>query len=215
MSAAERARLQAGWQRYSGKAARRLQSEDDYIRFVYGKRTGQLPEIRRGPRPLGVPGAVEQEAGLVLERVVNARLPGGSRNVRDIPTRFGNTRPDHLPPGSRTIHLNPDGSVSSTGTGTPFSAAFVGDSKYRSFVPTTDQTRGFARLAAHSDEKRLVFYVRWQDHFPDPAGLLLDRYGAGYSLPDRFVPAIVQSGVRDEARQAGVVIDLVSDPRWR
>jgi hypothetical protein len=215
MPEAERARLKAAWQRYQGRAGRRLNTEDDYIRFVYGKRTGQLPEIRLGPRPLGVPGAVEQGAGLVLERVVNSRLPGGSRNVRDIPTRFGNTRPDHLPPGQRTIYLNPDGTVSATSTGTPFSAKFVGDSKYRSLIPTTDQTRGFARLAEHSDQKRLVFYVRWQEHFPDPSTLLFDNDGVGRLLPPRFVQELVQSGVREEARQAGVVIDLISDPIWR
>jgi len=70
MPVAERAQLKAGWQQYQGRAGRRLHTEDDYIRFVYGKRTGQLPEIRLGPRALGVPGAVEQGAGLVLERVV-------------------------------------------------------------------------------------------------------------------------------------------------
>jgi hypothetical protein len=215
MPVAERAQLKAGWQRYQGRAGRRLNTEDDYIRFVYGKRTGQLPEIRLGPRPLSVPGAVEQGAGLVLERVVNSRLPGGSRNVRDIPTRFGNTRPDHLPPGRRTIYLKPDGTLSATSTGTPFSAEFVGDSKYRSVIPTTDQTRGFARLAEHSDQKRLVFYVRWQEHFPDPSTLLFDYHGVGRQLPPRFVQELVQSGVREEARQAGVVIDLISDPIWR
>jgi hypothetical protein len=59
MPAPERARLKAGWQRYQGRAGRRLTTEDDYIRFVYGKRTGQLSEIRLAPRALGVRGAVE------------------------------------------------------------------------------------------------------------------------------------------------------------
>jgi hypothetical protein len=120
MPAVERARLQAGWQRYSGRANRRLHSEDDYIRFVYGKHTGQLPHVALGPRALGTRGAVEQIARLVLEQVVNARLPGGSCNLRDIPTHFGNVRPDHLPPGRNTIYLNPDGTASATNTGTPF-----------------------------------------------------------------------------------------------
>jgi hypothetical protein len=215
MPVAERAQLKAGWQRYQGRAGRRLDTEDDYIRFVYGKRTGQLPEVRRGPRALGVPGAVEQGAGLVLERVINSRLPAGSRNVRDIPTRFGNTRPDHLPPGRRTIYLKPDGTVSATSAGTPFSAEFVGDSKYRDVIPTTNQTRGFVRLAEHSDQKRLVFYVRWQEHFPARSTVPFDKYGVGHLLPPRFVQELVQSGVREEARQAGVVIDLISDPMWR
>jgi hypothetical protein len=114
----------------------------------------------------------------------------------------------------RTTYLKPDGTVS-TSTGTPFSAEFVGDSKYRSVIPTTDQTRGFARLAEFSDQKRLVFYVRWQEHFPDPSTLLLDRYAVGRLLPPRFVQELVQSGVREEARAAGVVIDLISDPMWK
>lgn len=215
MPAAERARLHAGWQRYQGRAARRLNTEDDYIRFVYGKRTAQLAEIRLGPRALGVPGAVEQGAGLVLERVVNSRLPGGSRNVRDIPTSFGSTRPDHLPPGRRTVYLNPDGTVSATGTGTPFSAQFVGDSKYRDVIPTTNQTRGFARLAGMSDDRKLVFYVRWQDAFGDASQLLSDSYGVGKVLPQRFVPQLVQSGIREEAGQVGVTIELISNPLWR
>lgn len=211
----ELARLRAGWQRYSGRAGRRLHSEDDYLRFVYGKRTGQLPQILRGPRPLGAVGAIEQEAGLLLQQVVDAHLPaGGSRNVRDIPTPFGNIRPDHLPPGRGTVYLNPDGSVSPSSTGTPFSARFVGDSKYRSLVPTTDQTRGFVRLAGLSDQKRLVFYVRWQDHFPATSTLLRD-FDVGYRLPPRLVPDIVQSGIRAEADRAGVVIELISDPAWR
>ena len=49
---------------------------------------------------------------------------------------------------------------------------------------------GFVQLAAVSDEKRLVFYVKWQDHFPDPSGLFRD-FDVGYKIPDRFVPQIV------------------------
>jgi hypothetical protein len=82
-------------------------------------------------------------------------------------------------------------------------------------IPTTDQTRGFARLAGYSDQKRLVFYVRWQQHFPDPSTLLIDFYGVGHVLPARFVDEIVQSGVRQEARQVGVIIDLISNPAWK
>jgi hypothetical protein len=214
MPAAEYARLRAGWRRYRSRGGSRLRTEDDYIRFVYGRRTGRLPRVVRGPRPLGPPGAVEQLAGHVLERAVNAHLPPGSRNVRDIPTRFGNVRPDHLPPGRRVIHLNPDGSVSAAGTGTPFSARFVADSKYREVIPTNDQTRGFVRLAALSDEKRLVFYVRWREHFGDPAALVKDPH-VGRKLPARAVPQLVQSGVRDAARQAGVSIELISDITWK
>jgi hypothetical protein len=214
LTPAERARLHRGWLAYSGRAARRLHSENDYVRFVYGKRTGQLPRVSLGPRDLGAAGAVEQMAGHLLERAVNEHLPPGSRNARDIPTQFGNVRPDHLPPGRKAVRLAPDGSVSAAGTGTPFSARFVADSKYRDLVPTTDQTRGFVKLAALSDEKRLVFYVRWQEHFGDPAALFKDL-DVGYVLPERFVPQVVQSGVREEARKAGVTIELISDPLWR
>jgi hypothetical protein len=45
--------------------------------------------------------------------------------------------------------------------------------------------------------------------------LLFDNHGVGRLLPPRFVQELVQSGVREEARQAGVVIDLISDPMWR
>jgi hypothetical protein len=214
LTPAERARLHRGWQAYSGRAGRRLHSEDEYVRFVYGKRTGQLPRVALGPRDLGAAGAVEQMGGHLLERVVNEHLPAGSRNARDIPTQFGNVRPDHLPPGQKAVRLAPDGSVTAAGSGTPFSARFVADSKYRDLVPTTDQTRGFVKLAALSDEKRLVFYVRWQEHFGDPAALLKDL-DVGYRLPPRLVPQVVGSGVREEARTAGVTIDLISDPRWR
>ena len=214
MSPAERARLRAGWRRYRKLPGARLHSQDDYIRFVYGKRTGQLPRVSLGPRDLGAVGAIEQQAGHILERVVNEHLPAGSKNARNIPTRHGDVRPDHLPPGNKTTHLNPDGSVAKTGAGTPFSAEYVADSKYRDLIPTNDQTRGFVELAALSDEKRLVFYVKWQDHFPDASGLFRDL-DVGYQLPDRYVPQIVASGVRDEARKAGVRIDLISDPRWR
>jgi hypothetical protein len=214
LTPAERARLQAGWKRYSGRASRRLQSEDEYIRFVHGKRSGQLPAVTSGPRDLGATGAIEQQGGHILQRVVDEHLPAASRNARDIPTSFGNTRPDHLPPGTRTIYLNPDGTVSATNTGTPFSARFVGDSKYRNAIPTSDQTRGFVRLAQLSDEKRLVFYVRWQEHFP-ATSTLLRELEVGYTLPERLVPEIVGAGVREEARSAGVAIDLVSDPMWR
>jgi hypothetical protein len=170
--------------------------------------------VTLGPRDLGAPGAVEQTAGHLLERVVNEHLPPGSRNARDLPTEFGNVRPDHLPPGQKTVRLDPKGSVTEAGSGTPFSARYVADSKYREVIPTNDQTRGFVKLAALSDEKRLVFYVRWQEHFGEPAALLTDL-DVGYRLPDRFVPQVVQPGVRELAQKAGVTIELVSDPLWR
>src|SRR5262249_16910213 len=99
----------------------------------------------------------------------------------------------------RTIYLNPDGTVSTTSTGTPFSAEFVGDSKYRSVIPTTDQTRGCARLRIQR-LKALNVLRPWQEHFPDLSTLLLDHYAIGRLLPPRFVQELVQSGVREEAR---------------
>jgi hypothetical protein len=60
----------------------------------------------------------------------------------------------------------------------------------------------------------LVFYVRWQEYFPNPSTLLRD-FDVGYCLLASLVPRIVQSGVREEARQAVIVIDLISDPLWR
>jgi hypothetical protein len=67
---------------------------------------------------------------------------------------------------------------------------------------------------ATSDQKKLVFYVKWQDTFPDAAGLLMDGR-VGYVLPNHVVPRIVQSGIREKASELNVVIELISDPRWR
>ncbi|WP_373652567.1 hypothetical protein [Schlesneria sp. DSM 10557] len=166
------------------------------------------------PRQLGFYSGVEKIGGSILQKVLDESLPAGSANSKVFPTAVGNCIPDHLPPGKSVIHLKPDGSVSSTSTGTPFSATFVGDSKYRDIIPTTDQTRAFAKLAAHSDDKRLVFYVRWQRSFGSPDNLLRDFY-AGYRIPGHHVATIVGSGVREEAAKAGVTIELISDPLWK
>jgi len=210
----EIAALKDGWKTYQTKPRKFLKTEDEYLRFVYGKRTKQLPKVLKAPRDLGAVGAIEQEAGLVLERVVDAHLPPGSANTREIPTRYANVIPDHLPPGGRTIYLNPDGTISATPSGTPFSARFVGDSKYRDIIPTTNQTRGFAKLAALSDEKKLIFYVRWKDGFPAVESLT-GHLGVGYQLPAKFVPEIVGAGVRGVAREGEVEIVLISNPLWR
>jgi len=214
LSMAERAQLQAGWQRYRQRPNPRLRSEDEYIRFVYGKRTNRLPKVESAPRPLGATGAIEQEAGHLLERVINNGLPAGSANSRNIPTRFGNVRPDHLPPGQNSVRLDSIGRRTSSPKGTPFSAQFVGDSKYKNLIPTTDQTRGFVMLARLSDERRLVFYVRWQGRFPAASSLAVDPQGIGYVLPNQWVTDMVGAGIRDLAHTNGVRIQLVSNPLW-
>lgn len=208
-------KYQSKWKTYTGK---NLKNESDYIRFRYGHETGSLPKVVRNapprPRQLGFYSGVEKIGGSILQKVLDESLPAGSANSKVFPTAVGNCIPDHLPPGKSVIHLKPDGSVSSTSTGTPFSATFVGDSKYRDIIPTTDQTRAFAKLAAHSDDKRLVFYVRWQRSFGSPDNLLRDFY-AGYRIPGHHVATIVGSGVREEAAKAGVTIELISDPLWK
>ena len=208
-------KYKAKWKTYSGK---NLKTESDYIRFRYGHETGTIPKVVRNtpprPRQLGFYSGVEKIGGSILQKVLDESLPAGSANSKVFPTAVGNCIPDHLPPGKSVIYLKPDGSVSPTSTGTPFSAMFVGDSKYRDIVPTTDQTRAFAKLAAHSDDKRLVFYVRWQQSFGSPGSLLRDFY-AGYRIPRHHVSSIVGGGVREEAAKAGVTIDLISDPMWK
>src|SRR5262249_17393233 len=111
----------------------------------------------------------------------------------------------------RTIYLNPDGTVSTTSTGTPFSAEFVGDSNTAASFQLP--IRHAVSLAFEfSDQKRLMFYVRGRSISQICPTLLLDHYAVGRLLPPRFVRELVQSGVREEARAAGVVIDLISDP---
>lgn len=211
LTPAQRTQYQRQWQNYQGP----LQTLDDYIRFRHGVRTGQLPRGRRVARGLGEVGEVERRAGYILQDIVNTRLPAGSANARDIPTRFGNVRPDHLPPGQNTIYLDSIGRRTNSPNGTPFSASFVADSKYRDVVPTTDQTRGLASLTRYSDEQRLVFYVRWQEGFPAPTTLTRGAHNTGYVLPGEFIPQIVGFGVREEASRVGVQIQLVSDPLWK
>jgi hypothetical protein len=129
-----------------------------------------MPKNLRGPRRLGAPGAIEQDGGVILQKVVDQHLPAGSSNVRDIPTRFGNTRSDHLPPDQRTVNLNADGAVSTTAPerrSQPSSSA----------IPCTAQWSPLRiRLApssnpALSDQKNLCEVA---GHLFDAARLLMD-----------------------------------------
>jgi hypothetical protein len=217
LSATERAALEQGWRRYQARGGGRLRTLDDYIRFNYGRRSGQLLSGRGGhyARDLGEVGEIERRAGHLLERVLDARLPPGSANTRAFPTSFGEVIPDHLPPGRSSVRLDRLGRRTAGAGGTPFSAQFVADSKYRDFIPSTPQTRGFASLARYSDDQRLVFYVRWQESFPPVQTLPSGAYDVGVRLPNSAVPQLVAPGVRDVAQQAGVEIHLISDPLWR
>lgn len=212
LTAQQRLRYEQDWQRYKGP----IRTRGDYVLARHGYATEQL---QRGSvlGRLGETGVIEQLAGHELERVVNARLPAGSANSRAYPTPAGTTgqAPDHLPPGQNTRYLRPDGSISQTATDTPFSARFVGDSKYRELVPTTDQTRGFVHLARLSDERLLVFYVRWRQGFPGPATLTHNPLLGGLELPVHLNQTVIGEGIRDLARAQRVRIRMVSDPLWR
>ncbi len=107
---------------------------------------------------------LDQLAGHVLEKVVDARLPGSS-NTTSFPNPFAEpVIPDHLPPGQSSVFLDSQGRKATAGQ--RFSARFVGDSKYRTSIPVEEQTRGFVNLAKFTDAETLVFYVRWQEKFP-------------------------------------------------
>lgn len=199
------------------RSPKSLLSRDDYVRLRHGYATSQLGGAApRPPRQLGDPGAIEQEAGHVLEKIVDSRLPAGSSNTSSFPNPYGDpVIPDHLPPGAGKVFIDPAGRQVKSG-GTRFSARYVGDSKYRDNIPINDQTRGFVNLARMSDESTLVFYVKWQDQFPAADKLTLNASYGGRVLPVRpWNEKVVAPGLREFARTRGVRIRLVSDPQWR
>jgi hypothetical protein len=187
---------------------------DDYVRFRWGRDTGVLVQGAGGPIDLSRPGVIEQLAGHVLEKVVDARLPGSS-NTMSFPNPFGEpVIPDHLPPGQNVVFLDAQGRKASAGQ--RFSARFVGDSKYRNSIPVNGQTRGFVNLAKFTDESALVFYVRWQEGFPAAESLTFDPALGGRVLPVRPWNAdLISPELRELAGNRGVKIRLVSDPAWR
>ena len=199
---AERARLRAGWQRYRRRPGARLHSQDDYIRFVYGKRTGQLPGSRWDRATSGLSGRSSSRPDISWN--------GSSMNI--------------FPPGVRTLAISQPGTATFAPTtfrlarrrfiSIPMAASASRAAACRSppnmsptrstaNTPTNDQTRGFVQLADSATRSGWSLYVKWQDHFPDPSGLVRD-FDVGYNLPDRYVSQIVGSGVREEARKAGV-----------
>ncbi len=211
----ELAGLKRDWRAYRGP----IQRENDYIRYRYLKTRDEFPEIIGYPRQLGAPGAIEQEAGHLFEKYIDYKLPPGNdirrRFTVGLPTAV---EPDHLPPGRKTTYLNPDGTASATETGISFSAEFVGESKYRDFVgadrEAVNQSVGFVRLARFSDQKKLVYYMRWQPRF-QTAHAVADAYNLGILVPDSIVPSLVHQEIRAEAANLGVTIEVVSNPEWR
>ena len=165
-------------------------------------------------RALGATGAVEQEAGYVLQRVVNSRLPYGSENNREFPNPYDSrkVRPDHLPPGIHEIFLDRRGGRAKSGI--RFSARFVGDSKYQNSIRLDHQTKGFVHLAKLSETRTLVFYIRWQNSFPSAETLSWDSSFGGRVIPTSFSQRIIPRGLRQLAERNGVTIRLVSDPMW-
>jgi hypothetical protein len=125
--------------------------------------------------------------------------------------------PDHLPPGATTSLLDSLGRKATSKTkGVPFSADFVGDSKYMDAIKNTAQVKGFLDLARHSDRRTLVFYVRWQDRFPAPESLSNQSgFGALELPPQDWNKALVPKEILAIAKRKGVTIQLVSDPKWR
>jgi hypothetical protein len=211
-------RYRAAWRTTYKPKGPRLRLKD-YIRFRFGKDTNTWPDIEGPLRELGFYGGVEQKAGGLLERTVNEHLPDGSQNAEAFPTPFGERIPDHLPPGSKTVYLNPDGTVSATKTSRPFSAAFVGESKYRDAIPRdrdrVGQIRGEVALASLSDQKRLVFYIRWKPGFSSPSSLHPDPEGVGLLVPLSDVAGFLPPVVQEDATRLGVRLEFVSDPNWR
>jgi len=222
---ADLARLQGEyWRRlnteWHGEPYRML-SRDEWARWQYGVEQGRIRPLEGPPVPLGE--RIGQLTGHELQRVVNGRLPAGSANSRDFRV-FGvdeACRPDHLPPGTRTSYLDRAGRIQTTpspGRRTAFSAQFVGDSKYlQGVVPFDAQTEAFIRLAAGTDERAVVFYVRWRDGFPSSAELAAGPFGVGYELPTAARNGVVSGNLLDfaAARQPPVAVRIVSDPNWR
>jgi hypothetical protein len=196
----------------------RMLSEDEWVRWQYGVEQGRITPLEGPPVPLGE--RIGQLAGHELERVVNGRLPSGSANSRDFKI-FGveeGFRPDHLPRGSRTRYIDPAGRIYSApgGKRIPFSARYVGDSKYLGgVVPFDAQTEAFVRLAAATDEKAVVFYVRWRDGFPPAEGLAAGPYGVGFELPAAARNGVVSGNLIDFANGRDIAVRIVSDPSWK
>ena len=116
------------------------------------------------------------------------------------------------------MYLDPDGTVSATKTSRPFSAAFVGESKYRDVIPrdqdSVGQIRGEVSLASLSDQKRLVFYIRWKPSFSAPSSLHPDPQGVGLLVPPSDVTGFLPPVVQQDAARLGVTLQFVSDPKW-
>jgi hypothetical protein len=221
---ADLARLRSQYQQNLASAWRgepyRMLSQDEWVRWRYGVEQNRILTIEGPPKPLGE--LIGQLAGHELEHVVNGRLPAGAANSRNFKI-FGvedGFRPDHLPPGAQTSYLDNAGRIHATpGPGrTPFSARFVGDSKYlETAVPFDAQTEAFVRLAAGTDEKAVVFYVRWRDGFPPPTELTAGPFGVGYELPATARSGLVSGNLVDFAagRRPPIAVRIVSDPNWR
>lgn len=207
------------WVRKRRRQGRRTFSRDDYARFrherenpdQYGSVTNLEPRLA-------------QDAGRVMESGIS-QITGIPKNTQSfpIPPRYRGTHPkspknvipDYIPPGNNEVYLNGNGIkvVHKRNGKHTFSARFVGDSKYLDKkVPYTGQTRGFVNLAQYSDEKKLVFFIRWKDNMPPISNLR--RGMAGYQLPRSINSHYVSPSLIDLARSKGVTIELYSHPFW-
>jgi hypothetical protein len=219
----QRAEYRRRWQLYRSRGGTRL-SEDDYIRFRYGTDTNRLPHVskRRPPVPWTIRAGLgdaeqlqelfRQAAGHYAEQVIARRIPA-MRNTRNFPSPLGRqrVRPDFLAPGTRVVRLNARGQPSARGR-TRFSARWIGDSKHLEGQVGVDyQTESFVRLAAHTEERTLVLFVRWRGDFPQPQSLT-PFPDFGYELPPQLSSSLITTSLDGLAGRFGVRIRVVSDP---
>jgi hypothetical protein len=192
MTAAERQQLDAGWARYSQRANRAIRSHDDYVRFVYGKRTRQLAKtVKPSTGQKSIEAEVAIEAGRAAEAVQGVLRNTTKNNAAYDVTFFD---PVRLQMVSKTVipDFMPTTRTDSAGRFLPArdaaDALVIADSKFTwdaaKRITLDDQIRAMMVLAQRNN-KPFVFLV---------------REGGNLS-----------SGVHEFARAIGVEIHTVQD----
>jgi hypothetical protein len=174
MSAADGARFEHGWARYSQNPSARIKSKDDYIRFRYGKENNLLPRVMTTPEPMVLPTPpggrlpsvdIAMQAGREVEKTQTLLRNTPKNNQRhaiafEDPVRQKTVTitviPDFMPT-SRTDASG--GFITATN---PADAVLIADSKFTwdaaGQIAITDQIRGMIALAKEN-EKPFVFLV--------------------------------------------------------